>query len=144
MRTGFLLLLVMGVVAVIQAAAPRPLDHPRMRIQGLRERAKAEHVKRRPNDGTIMFGGLRPLKNIDHPRIKELGEWAVAEHVKRANDGLKFGRVVSGEDQIVAGMNYFLLIQAINGDGENGIYKARVYEQSWTNTRELVSFGPAN
>jgi hypothetical protein len=68
----------------------------------------------------------------------------VAEHVKRANDGLKFGRVVSGEDQIVAGMNYFLLIQAINGDGENGIYKARVYEQSWTNTRELVSFGPAN
>jgi hypothetical protein len=143
MRTGLLLLLVMGVVAVIQAAAPLPLDHPR--IQGLRrEWAEAEHVKRRPNDGTIMFGGLRPLKNIDHPRIKELGEWAVAEHVKRANDGLKFGRVVSGEDQIVAGMNYFLLIQAINGDGENGIYKARVYEQSWTNTRELVSFGPAN
>ncbi|KAK1602936.1 hypothetical protein QYE76_037383 [Lolium multiflorum] len=142
MRTSFLLLLVMGVVAVIQAAATRPLDHPR--IQGLRERAEAEHVKRRPNDGTIMFGGLRPLKIIDHPRIKELGEWAVAEHVKRANDGLKFGRVVSGEDQIVAGMNYFLLIQAINGDGENGIYKAWVYEQSWTNTRKLVTFGPTN
>jgi hypothetical protein len=81
MRTGFLLLLVMGVVAVIQAAAmpaaptfgrfggshPRPLDHPR--IQGLRrEWAEAEHVKRRPNDGTIMFGGLRPLKIIDHTR----------------------------------------------------------------------------
>jgi hypothetical protein len=155
MRTGFLLLLVMGVVAVIQAAAmpaaptfgrfggshPRPLDHPR--IQGLRERAEAEHVKRRADDRMI-YGGLSPIRNIYHPKIQGLGQWAVAEHVKRANDGLKFGRVVGGEDQLVAGMNYFLLIQALN---RNGLYKAQVYEpleESPNNARQLVSFGPAN
>ncbi|KAM0821789.1 hypothetical protein ACQ4PT_071945 [Festuca glaucescens] len=158
MRTSFLLLLVIGVVAVVQAATmpaaptfglfgeprPRPLD--RRRIQGLGKWAEAEHAKRSAND-EIIFGGLRPLKNIYHPKIQGLGQWAVAEHVKRANDGLKFGRVVGGEDQLVAGMNYFLLIQVLNGNGGNGLYKARVYEpleESPNNTRELVSFGPAN
>ena len=93
---------------------------------------------------TKVYGGFRPIHNIDDPEIQRLGEWAVSEHVKRANGGLKFVKVVSGEEQPVNGMNYSLVVQAVNGNGENVTYKARVYQQWWPTTHKLVSFVPAN
>ncbi|CAL4931814.1 unnamed protein product [Urochloa decumbens] len=91
-----------------------------------------------------IVGGWKPIKDASDPHIQELGGWAVAEHVKKANDGLRFGKVVSGEEQVVSGMNYKLVIEATNGDGKSGTYGAAVYEQEWTKTRQLLSFEPAN
>ncbi|CAN6284220.1 unnamed protein product [Urochloa humidicola] len=91
-----------------------------------------------------IVGGWNPIKDVNDPHIQELGGWAVAEHVKKANDGLRFGKVVSGEEQVVSGMNYKLVIEATGRDGKSGTYGAAVYEQEWTKTRQLLAFEPAN
>ncbi|CAN6289028.1 unnamed protein product [Urochloa humidicola] len=91
-----------------------------------------------------LAGGWGPIKDVSDPHIQELGGWAVAEHARLANDGLRFGEVTRGEQQVVSGMNYKLVLDATGADGTVAAYGAFVYEQSWTNTRELMSFAPAN
>ncbi|GJN30667.1 hypothetical protein PR202_gb18992 [Eleusine coracana subsp. coracana] len=88
-----------------------------------------------------LVGGWQPIPDINDPHVQELGLWAVAEHIKVANERLQFVKVVSGEQQVVSGMNYRLVIDAMNQlVGQDFRYDAAVYEQRWTNTRELVSF----
>lgn len=91
-----------------------------------------------------LAGGWFPISNVSDPHIQELGGWAVAEHVRLANDGLRFGQVTSGEQQVVAGVNYRLNLDTTDADGNLAAYEAFVYERSWTNTRELMSFTAAN
>lgn len=91
----------------------------------------------------FVVGGWRPIKDVSDPHIQELGRWAVLEYVKRANDGLAFVKVVRGEEQVVAGTNYRLVIEATNGAGKSAAYVAVVYEALST-ARKLLSFGPAN
>ncbi|TVU01244.1 hypothetical protein EJB05_53283, partial [Eragrostis curvula] len=64
--------------------------------------------------------------DIDNPSIQGLGRWAVKEHVKQANDGIKFNKVVSGDKypDIELGTHYDLIIDALNSDGKNGKYEA--------------------
>ncbi|OEL33724.1 Cysteine proteinase inhibitor 8 [Dichanthelium oligosanthes] len=91
-----------------------------------------------------IIGGWGVIPDVDDDaHVQEVGAWAVAEHVKRANDGLRFGKVVSGEEQLVSGVNYRLGIVAVNLAGQNARFNAVVYEQSWTNTRRLLSFDRA-
>jgi len=92
----------------------------------------------------IIVGGWRLIKDVKDPHIQELGGWAVSEHVRQANDGLRFGRVVSGDEQVVSGMHYMLLIEATNGAGKSATYGAAVYEQEWTKTRKLLAFAAGN
>ena len=40
-------------------------------------------------------------------------------------------------------MNYRLFVDAADPAGRSAPYVAEVYEQSWTNTRQLTSFKPA-
>ncbi|KAL6648588.1 hypothetical protein ACP70R_012812 [Stipagrostis hirtigluma subsp. patula] len=114
MRTGLLIILVSA--AVYAAATPA---------------------------AALILGGWAPIPDVNDAHIQELGAWAVAEHEKRANDGLRFGSVVSGEQQVVSGMNYRLAVDAVNLAGQHGRYNAAVYEVEWTNTRELESFDKA-
>ncbi|RCV10494.1 hypothetical protein SETIT_2G116300v2 [Setaria italica] len=88
-------------------------------------------------------GGYSPW-NINDPHVQELGGWAVSEHVKEANDGLKFNKVVSGDVQVVAGLNYRLIIDAFDSNGKDAKYEAVVWEKDWINFRKLLSFKPAN
>ncbi|KAM0828217.1 hypothetical protein ACQ4PT_012171 [Festuca glaucescens] len=89
-------------------------------------------------------GGWEAIPDMDDPEIQAIGLWAVTEHVKHAGDGLKFKKVLSGSQQLVAGQNYRLVIVAVNGDFREGKYNAEVFDQSWTKTRKLTSFGPVN
>ncbi|KAL6645597.1 hypothetical protein ACP70R_017205 [Stipagrostis hirtigluma subsp. patula] len=91
----------------------------------------------------LILGVWAPIPDVNDAHIQEVGAWAVAEHGKRANDGLRFGSVVSGEQQVVAGMNYRLVVDAMNLAGQHVRYNAAVYEVEWTNTRELQSFEKA-
>uniref|UniRef100_A0ACD5XDE1 Uncharacterized protein n=1 Tax=Avena sativa TaxID=4498 RepID=A0ACD5XDE1_AVESA len=91
-----------------------------------------------------IVGGWKQIPNINAPEVQEIARWAVAEHARQANDGLQLKRVVSGMEQVVSGMNWKLRLEAVNGDGKEGMYIAEVYDQSWTHTRTLTSFGPAN
>uniref|UniRef100_A0ACD5XI12 Uncharacterized protein n=1 Tax=Avena sativa TaxID=4498 RepID=A0ACD5XI12_AVESA len=95
-----------------------------------------------PNDEIV--GGWEQIPNINDPMVIEIARWAVAEHARRTNDGLQFKRLVSGTYQIVAGKNFKLRIDTVNGDGKEGMYIAEVFDQPWTHTRTLNSFGPAN
>jgi hypothetical protein len=92
----------------------------------------------------VATGGWRQIPDINTQEIQEIGRWAVAEHARQASDGLQFKRVVSGMQQVVSGMNFKLRIEAVNGDGKEGMYRAEVYDQPWTKTRELDYFVPTN
>jgi hypothetical protein len=89
-------------------------------------------------------GGYEPIPDINDPYIQEIGRWAVEEHDKQANDNLKFLKVLSGMHQTVEGENYQVLIQVVKADGNDGKYNAEVFDQVWTKTRKLTSFGPIN
>ncbi|KAJ1296581.1 hypothetical protein BS78_01G312400 [Paspalum vaginatum] len=96
-----------------------------------------------PAASAAIVGGWRPIKDVSDPHIQELGSWAVSEHVKEAEDGLSFTKVVSGEQQVVAGMNYKLAIEATDADGKSTTYQAAVYE-GLSSQRRLLSFKPSN
>ncbi|XP_062211651.1 cysteine proteinase inhibitor 8-like [Phragmites australis] len=93
-----------------------------------------------------VLGGWSPIPDMGDARIQELGGWALAQakQERLASDGLRFRRVVRGEQQVVSGMNYRLYIDAADASGRSAPpYVAVVYEQVWTNTRQLTSFKPA-
>ncbi|KAF8664574.1 hypothetical protein HU200_054757 [Digitaria exilis] len=56
--------------------------------------------------------------------IQDLGRWAVTEHVKKANDGIKFIKVVSAKSN---DDNFDLIIEASNSNGKDAKYEAEVY-----------------
>ncbi|CAN6287641.1 unnamed protein product [Urochloa humidicola] len=89
--------------------------------------------------------GWVPLPVIDAELVQELGRWAVAEHDKKANDRIKFRRVVSGEEREdpQLGVKYHFVIDAADGDGRDGKYEAVLAEQVWLERRILISFNPA-
>ncbi|KQK22995.1 cysteine proteinase inhibitor 8-like [Brachypodium distachyon] len=91
------------------------------------------------------------LKSIHDPYIQNLGAWSVAEHVKQANDGLKFRKVVkswvqavesSREVRVAEGLNIRLAIRTRNGAGKDSTYVALLYQRSSDFSNKLVSFGP--
>ncbi|KAF7054990.1 hypothetical protein CFC21_062573, partial [Triticum aestivum] len=46
-----------------------------------------------------------PIGDVDNePHVQELGGWAVAEHIKKMHDGLKFIKVMSDEEAPDAGV----------------------------------------
>ncbi|KAJ1296584.1 hypothetical protein BS78_01G312700 [Paspalum vaginatum] len=92
-----------------------------------------------------LVGGWSPIEDVGDSHIQELGGWALgqAKHERLASDGLRFRRVVSGEQQVVSGMNYRLHVDAEDPAGRAAPYVAVVYEQVWTSTRKLTSFKPA-
>ncbi|KAM0885810.1 hypothetical protein ACQ4PT_030072 [Festuca glaucescens] len=92
----------------------------------------------------IKGNGWEQIPNVNDPMVQEIGRWAVAEHARQASDGLQFKRVVSGMFQVVSGKNFKLRIDAVNGDGKDGVYRAQVYDQPWTQTRTLDYFVPTN
>nr|CAB3500386.1 unnamed protein product [Digitaria exilis] len=90
-------------------------------------------------------GGWSPIKDVSDPYIQELGAWAVSEYLKQGHvGGLQYGQVLSGEQQVVSGMNYKLVLDAMDTTATTANkYKAFVFDQ-WTKTRELKSFEPAD
>jgi hypothetical protein len=94
---------------------------------------------------TAIPGGWSNI-NITNPHIQELGKWAVLEENKSGIYNIKFQKVVSGDQQIVNGVNYRLIIDALRVDGLHGTYQAGLFEQDSTNpnTRKLKYFIPGN
>lgn len=112
-------------------------------VVGLCSVAPAASAREAPAPQIV--GKWTPIKDVNDPDIQDLGRWAISEHVKQASDGLSFSKVVSCEEQVVAGTNYKLVIEATRGaDGKSATYGAVVYEKEWTKTRQLLSFAPAN
>ncbi|KAF3323221.1 cysteine proteinase inhibitor 1 [Carex littledalei] len=90
---------------------------------------------------SAFVGGWTPIKNLTDPHLKELGGFAVAEHDKKGNDRLEFVKVVAGDQQVVAGMNYRLVLQVKDGKGKVVKYQAVVWERAGNSgSRQLTSF----
>ncbi|KAA0040697.1 cysteine proteinase inhibitor 5-like [Cucumis melo var. makuwa] len=90
----------------------------------------------------IVSGGYTPVENPQSPRMKELAEWAIAEHNKKEGTHLRFISILTCESQIVNGVNYRFTLTAKN-DYDNclpGKYMAIVYEQPSECFKELVFF----
>ncbi|CAL4917699.1 unnamed protein product [Urochloa decumbens] len=89
--------------------------------------------------------GWVPLPDVDAHLVQELGRWAVAEHDKKANDRVKFNRVVSGEEREdpQLGVKYHFVVDALDGNGRDAKYEVVMAEQVWLERRILISFNPA-
>ncbi|XP_013695374.2 LOW QUALITY PROTEIN: cysteine proteinase inhibitor 5 [Brassica napus] len=93
-------------------------------------------------------GGWRPLSDVNDPHVVEIGRFSVSEYNMQSKSGLKFVAVVSGETQVVAGMNYRLIVAVndgvkIAGAGASKNYEAIVWERAWLKSMNLTSFKPA-
>ncbi|CAH2052749.1 unnamed protein product [Thlaspi arvense] len=86
-------------------------------------------------------GGWIPITNIKDPHVLQNGEFAVSEYNKQTKSGLKFNSVVSGESQVVSGLNYRLVVVA-DESGRSKNYKAIVWEELWQKSKNLTSFTP--
>ncbi|KAI3773373.1 hypothetical protein L1987_47900 [Smallanthus sonchifolius] len=92
-------------------------------------------------EGTLS-GGWKPIPDVTNPVVVGIGKFAVIEHNKVDHASLKFTKVVKGETQVVAGLNYNLTITAADGSVEKN-YVALVWDKPWEKFRRLVSFkGP--
>ncbi|CAM8989847.1 hypothetical protein QQ045_008335 [Rhodiola kirilowii] len=85
------------------------------------------------------FGGWHPIEDVNDPMIQDLAKFAVTEQNKLQGARLQFERVIEGEEQVVAGINYRLILAA-SSDGTLGKYEAVLYVKPWQNFRKLTSF----
>ncbi|PIA38360.1 hypothetical protein AQUCO_02800208v1 [Aquilegia coerulea] len=92
-----------------------------------------------PSASNALVGGYKPIFNITDPHIQDLGKFAVSEHNKQAKTSLKFVNVIKGQMQVVAGINYDLVIAARKGDIRRN-YLAVVYERPGGKNKTLTSF----
>ncbi|KAJ1262001.1 hypothetical protein BS78_09G073100 [Paspalum vaginatum] len=91
---------------------------------------------------TMAFHGS-PI-DVNKPYIQELARWAVAEHVKQANDGIKFNKVVGAQMQEGIGITYHLIIDTFDRAGKEAKYLAVVHERDWRDQTTLLSFTQVN
>ncbi|KAL5101246.1 hypothetical protein RYX36_005573 [Vicia faba] len=83
-------------------------------------------------------GGWNPIENIKDPHVLEIAQFAVTEQQKQSGVKLSLVEIINGETQIVAGVNYRLVLTASDGSVTKK-YQAQVVEQP-TNTKILTSF----
>ncbi|KAM0919881.1 hypothetical protein ACQ4PT_007879 [Festuca glaucescens] len=102
MRTSLLLLLIVGATVLYTIATP----------------------------AAALDGEWRPIKNIAVPHVQKLSKWAVVEHMKVSNCGLKFNKVVSAEVKILDGKNYRLHIDVLRPDDKHVVHATEVFEHS--------------
>ncbi|MQM02141.1 hypothetical protein Taro_034904 [Colocasia esculenta] len=69
-------------------------------------------------------GAYETIKNVGDPYIVEVSRFAVAEHNRQAGEALVFVGVVSGDQQVVAGMNYKVVVEAEDAAGARKAYEA--------------------
>ena len=86
-------------------------------------------------------GQWAEIENVSmEPYVQDLGKWAVTEHNKQSGEGLEFGKVVRGRQQVVAGMNYSLEIET-KGPASR-FYEAGPFVSLPPEKRQLKSFTP--
>ncbi|MFS7950511.1 putative Cystatin domain-containing protein [Helianthus anomalus] len=92
--------------------------------------------------GAVLLGSWKPIPDITDPTVISIGKFAIHEHNKETYASLKFAKVIKGDQQVVAGMNYNLTITAADR-GVRKNYVALVWDKPWLKFRKLVSFkGP--
>ncbi|KAF5742117.1 Cysteine proteinase inhibitor 5 [Tripterygium wilfordii] len=86
-----------------------------------------------------LVGGWGPIKDLNDPHVKEIADFAVTEHNKAANASLKLQSVVHGEEQVVAGTNYKLVLEVMDGKAKKK-FEVVVWEKPWQHFMNVTSF----
>ncbi|KAJ1407945.1 Proteinase inhibitor I25, cystatin, conserved site [Sesbania bispinosa] len=88
-------------------------------------------------------GGITPVDGSqNNDTIISLGRFAVNEHNKKEvmqNAVLEFVKVVNAKEQVVAGMMYYITLEAKDGERKK-VYEAKVWVKPWLNFKELQEF----
>ncbi|GLU15743.1 hypothetical protein SLE2022_322110 [Rubroshorea leprosula] len=87
-------------------------------------------------------GGWQPIKDLNDSHVKGIAEFAVWEINKQSKTNLKLDSIVKGEQQVVSGVNYRLVL-AVKDGVQSKSYEVTVWEKAWKNFRKLISFKPA-
>lgn len=89
----------------------------------------------------ILLGSYVPIKDTTTPEIQAIAKFAVNENNKESKTNVMYMKIVKGEEQVVAGINYRLIIEAKDPNKMIQHYEAIVYVRAGTNSKKLVSFG---
>jgi len=84
-----------------------------------------------------LAGDWEPITSITE-EVTKIGKFAVDEHNKEAKTTLEFQKVIKGENQVVEGINYRLVIEAKDGDSTHN-YLAVVWDKP-DKSKSLTSF----
>ncbi|XP_058746721.1 cysteine proteinase inhibitor 1-like [Vicia villosa] len=83
-------------------------------------------------------GGWSPIENIKDPHVLEIAQFAVTAQQKLSGVKLSLVEVISGETQVIAGINFRLVLTAQDGSVTKK-YQAQVVEKD-NHAKSLTSF----
>ena len=86
------------------------------------------------------LGGYKSA-DVNDPTIKDIAAFATAALTKSQKSGqLKLIQIVKAETQVIAGVNYNLTLKlaTVSSNSKSLICQVIVFEQPWTNTREVT------
>ncbi|KAJ8648825.1 hypothetical protein MRB53_001848 [Persea americana] len=94
--------------------------------------------------GGAKVGGRKEIRDVkSNKEVQDLGKFCVDEFNKNHQTHIAFSEVVKAESQVVAGVKYYLKIEAVE-DGVKKAYDAAVVVKPWLNSKELLSFTPSH
>ena len=118
--------------AILQGAAKAGMCRP---LGGVLEKAPVEEQRRlqRLGGGMGSLAGGHHDTDVDSPEVKAAAKWAVTELQRRSNslDVMTVSRIVSAQQQVVAGIKYTL--DMIFSDGAE--HRIQVVDQPWMSPR---------
>ena len=117
---------------IITALAVAVLANP------LPDEVKRDKVQTKPInlENPTIVGGFEEL-SVDDEDVKMIAEFAVASMNESENSKLKLVKITSAASQVVAGRNYKLRIDLLQSDGDVRTCEVVIFDQPWTNTRQL-------
>ncbi|KAI7741625.1 hypothetical protein M8C21_017634 [Ambrosia artemisiifolia] len=99
---------------------------------------------------TGRLGGRTKIDDVKtNKEIQAIGRYSVDEynrlHGSGNNDGeLTFSQVVEAEQQVVAGMKYYLTIETFSKTGgDPKVFQAIVEVKPWLHSKKLLKFAPS-
>lgn len=67
---------------------------------------------------------------------------SIAKRETAVSSPLTFSRVVSAQQQVVAGLKYYLRIEVTQTDGTSRMFDSIVVVQPWLHSKKLLGFTP--
>ncbi|KAG2309436.1 hypothetical protein Bca52824_029184 [Brassica carinata] len=94
----------------------------------------------RSEEESMIVGGIHDLQgNQNSGEIESLARFAIQEHNNRENKVLEFKKIVKAREQVVAGIMYYVTLEANEGSQTKN-FEAKVWVQPWMNFKQLQEF----
>ncbi|KAM0004289.1 putative Cystatin domain-containing protein [Helianthus debilis subsp. tardiflorus] len=100
----------------------------------------------------IRLGGRTKIDDVKtNKEIQAMGKYSVEEYnrLRRSQPGnneeeLTFSQVMEAEQQVVAGMKYYLTIETLSkSSGDPKVFQAVVEVKPWLHSKKLLKFAPS-